>query len=167
MRSGRVTRYLAERFEKVFGYDISKPHLQLAEEYLVNEGIKNVSLHHISKPSDIKNLPKVDVVYSVIVLQHNPPPIISFIVREMMRALNPGGIAFFQVPTYREGYRFSLQEYINSEATKREMEMHVLPQSTVFEIVGKEGGRLIEVFEDGWTGSGHGERSNTFLIQKM
>jgi hypothetical protein len=46
------------------------------------------------------------------------------------------------------------------------MEMHLLPQSQVFEAIGQEGGRLIEVIEDGLTGSRYKEMSNTFLVQK-
>jgi hypothetical protein len=46
------------------------------------------------------------------------------------------------------------------------MEMHVLPQGTIFDIVRKEGGNIVEVLEDNWTGLRHKERSNTFVIQK-
>jgi 2-polyprenyl-3-methyl-5-hydroxy-6-metoxy-1,4-benzoquinol methylase len=164
---GRVTCWLAKRFESVIGYDISRSHLRLAKQYLDEIGIENVTLKHISKPQEIGNFPKVDVVYSVIVLQHNPPPIICVIIQELMRALNSGGIAFFQVPTYRLGYRFSLQEYLANEATQSEMEMHVLPQKEIFDIVRKEQGKLVEVLEDGWTGLRYGERSNTFVVQKV
>ena len=52
---------------------------------------------------DIEGLPKADVIYSVIVLQHNPPPIMAIIVRQFMKGLNPGGVAYFQLPTYRAG----------------------------------------------------------------
>lgn len=163
---GRVTCWLAKRFERVVGYDISRSHLRLAKQYLDEIGIQNVSLQHISTPQDIGDFPKVDVVYSVIVLQHNPPPIIRIIIQELIRALNSGGIAFLQVPTYRLGYRFSLQEYLAGEAARGGIEMHVLPQNEVFDIVSKGQGKLVEVLEDGWTGLRYGERSNTFVIQK-
>ncbi len=163
---GRVTRWLSPKFETVFGYDISKAHLESAEHYLKTQGIHNITLHHIREVKDLENLPKVDLIYSVIVLQHNPPPIISLIIKEIVKALNPGGVAYFQVPTYRIGYSFCLEEYLNDEAIRRDMEMHILPQSTIFDIVNKEGGRLVEILEDSWTGLRFKERSNTFLIQK-
>ncbi|MEG4392893.1 class I SAM-dependent methyltransferase [Microcoleus sp. BROC3] len=163
---GRVTRWLSEKFETVFGCDISKAHLQGAEHYLQSQGIRNVNLRHVREVKDIKNLPKVDVIYSVIVLQHNPPPIISVILQEMVKALNSGGVAYFQVPTYRIGYKFSLEQYLKDEGTRREMEMHVLPQSTIFGLLEKEGGKIVEILEDDWTGLRYKERSNTFLIQK-
>jgi SAM-dependent methyltransferase len=122
---GRVTCWLAKRFERVIGYDISRAHLRLAKQYLDEIGIQNVSLQHISKPQEIRNLPKVDVVYSIIVLQHNPPPIIHVLIQELIRALNSVGIAFFQVPTYRLGYRFSLQEYMASDSVQDKNEERV------------------------------------------
>ena len=163
---GRVTCWLAKRFDSVIGYDISRSHLRLAKQYLDEAGIQNVSLYNVNKPQDIGDFPKVDVVYSIIVLQHNPPPIIRVTIQELIRALNPGGIAFFQVPTYRLGYRFSLQEYLISEATRGDIEMHVLPQNEIFDIVSKEHSKVVDVLEDSWTGLRNGERSNTFVIQK-
>lgn len=162
---GRITAALANKFSKVTAYDISSSHLRIAREYISQSNLKNVEFVLLSSPEDIR-LPKTDVVYSVIVLQHNPPPIIQFIIRAMLRALNSGGVAFFQVPTYRLGYRFSLREYLSSDIKREDMEMHVLPQKEIFRIADEEDCRIIEVLEDGWAGIAHGERSNTFLIQK-
>jgi 2-polyprenyl-3-methyl-5-hydroxy-6-metoxy-1,4-benzoquinol methylase len=163
---GRITRHLANRFAKVHAYDISLPHLQCAEDYLTKENVSNVALNHLKRVTDIQNLPKVDVSYSMIVLQHNPPPVIAFIIEALIRSLNPGGVAFFQVPTYRRGYTFSLTEYLSADAAKGGMEMHVLPQSKVFEIAERAGGRVLEVIDDTWTGLRVKEVSNTFVIQK-
>ena len=160
---GRITRHLAERFEKVFACDISLSHLQCAEDYLIKENVSNVAFSHLERVGDIQTLPKVDVAYSMIVLQHNPPPVIAFIIEALIRSLNPGGVAFFQVPTYRRGYTFSLTEYL---AERGGMEMHVLPQSKVFEIAQRAGGRVLEVIDDTWTGLRVKEVSNTFVIQK-
>jgi len=162
---GRVTRWLAEIFDVVYGYDISQEHLKIAKEY-INSKYSNILLSQLKKVKDIENLPKVDFIYSVIVLQHNPPPIIRFIIQQFIQALNPKGVALFQVPTYRLGYEFSQQKYLSREAKRREMEMHLLPQHQVFEAIGQEGGRLLEVIEDALTGSRYKEMSNTFLVQK-
>ena len=162
---GRVTRWLAEIFDVVYGYDISQEHLQIAKEYIDGK-YSNILLSQLKKVKDIENLPKVDFIYSVIVLQHNPPPIIRFIIQQFIRALNPKGVALFQVPTYRMGYEFSYQKYLTEERKKRNMEMHLLPQQQVFEAIRQEGGRLLEVIEDALTGSRCKEMSNTFLVQK-
>jgi len=163
---GRITRWLAEDFEHVFGYDVSRPHLQTAERYLSERSVRNVTLCHIEKVQDLETLPRVDLIYSIIVLQHNPPPLIKIIIRALINALNPRGIAYFQVPTYRLGYEFSLDSYLKNEASKHDVEMHCLSQHHVFDIVRGEGGKMVEVIEDGCTGSRYKEVSNTFVIQK-
>lgn len=163
---GRITRWLAEQFETVHGYDISKPHLDSADAYLREKGLNNVVLHQVQQVKELQQFPPVDVIYSLIVLQHNPPPIMILILEGMMKALKPGGVAYFQIPTYKPGYEFTLASYLDGAAKAGQMEMHMLPQRKIFEIVTKFGGQVLEVIEDGWTGTGHKEMSNTFLIQK-
>jgi SAM-dependent methyltransferase len=163
---GRITRWLSEKFEKIFGYDISESHLKIAEKFLGQIEANNIRLRHMEHINDIINLPKVDCIYSLVTLQHNPPPIISLIVREFIKSLNSGGIAFFQVPTYRLGYSFLLTKYLNDEHPRSEMEMHVLPQRIIFEVIRQEGGKIIEVLEDYNTIQMHMYVSNTFLVQK-
>jgi hypothetical protein len=88
-------------------------------------------------------------------------------VEQMLRALNPGGVAFFQVPTFRDGYVFDLAAYMAGDATAHEtMEMHVLPQDAIFGAAHREGARVVEVIEDTYTMCPPGEVSTTFLIQK-
>lgn len=163
---GRVTLWLANNFDVVYGYDISRSHLQCAENYLKEKGIRNVTFHHITKVSDLESLPNVDLIYSFIVLQHNPPPVIAYIIRHFLKALNAGGFAIFQVPTYRMGYMFSLKDYLSGKGQHDGVEMHVLPQSQIFDIITQEGCKLIEVIEDNATGQ-YKEISNSFLIGKM
>jgi 2-polyprenyl-3-methyl-5-hydroxy-6-metoxy-1,4-benzoquinol methylase len=162
--AGRISRWLSEEFEKIHAYDVSGNYLKMAQKYLSEQEISNVEFHQVTSVDDLGGFPKVDFVYSVIVLQHNPPPIIHRAIMQFMKALNPGGIAFFQLPTYKEGYRFLLEEYLNDESPQEEMEMHVLPQSAVFEIVREENGQILEVVEDFSTSWG---LSNTFLVQKI
>ncbi|MBD2258231.1 class I SAM-dependent methyltransferase [Pseudanabaena sp. FACHB-2040] len=163
---GRLTCWLARNFSEVIAYDISKSHLQLAENYLKESNLENVSLRHLDQPQKLKDLPSVDLAYSLIVLQHNPPPMIHLVIREILKCLNPGGVAVLQVPTYRLGYQFSLQEYLSASTTKKEIEMHVLPQKEIFEIARHENCYPLEVLEDNKAGLTYGHRSNTFVIQK-
>ena len=99
-------------------------------------------------------------------LQHNPPPVILAILERVFARLQPGGIAYFQVPTYRAGYRFVLEEYLREDVGKSEMEMHVLPQSVIMQAAARHGLELLEVIEDPYTGMRPGEVSNTFLLRK-
>ena len=164
---GRITFWLAKKFNNIYGYDISKSHLDLAQLYLDSERVKNVTLCHIDKLDDMLKFPKVDVIYTILVLQHNPPPLIKKIVEFLLISLNPGGIAYFQVPTYRKGYRFNLNDYMQNETKKQEMELHVLPQHIIFDVVDNNNCKVIEVLEENLSGLyGSGDRSNTFVVQK-
>lgn len=162
--AGRISRWLAEKFSEVYASDVSAQYLEMAQNHLLRIGLSNVRFLHLTRVEDIDRFPAVDLIYSVIVLQHNPPPVIHRTLERFMKVLNPGGAAFFQVPTYKQGYSFSLREYLEKEPIQGEMEMHVLPQKAVFSIVSKENGRLLEVVEDLCTSWG---LSNTFLVQKL
>ena len=163
---GRVTHWLAKHFETVHAFDISRAHLRCAEEQVNLSGASNVTFHHVRTVNDLAELPRVDVIYTAIVLQHNPPPLIALIIRRFFEVLNPGGVAFFQVPTYRQGYRFALQEYLSETLPKQEMEMHVLPQRVIFRLAEAHGVEVLEVLEDGWAGMRYKEVSNSFLVRK-
>jgi len=163
---GRVTRWLAERFSELEALDISATHLAVAESYLAACGIENVNLRRLQNVEEFARLEVADFVFSVIVLQHNPPPVMAFLVRAMLGILKPGGLAYFQLPTYALGYQFSINRYLDSRADAGEIEMHVLPQYYVFRIVEECRCRVIEVREDSWVGL-QGWISNTFLVEKI
>ena len=164
---GRITRWLAGEFATVLGFDISAAHLAATEEYLTQKEVRNVSLHHVRQFADIQALPQADLIYSVIVLQHNPPPLIEVILAQLLACLKPGGVAIFQVPTYRHGYSFSLERYISQMPRPKAMEIHVLPQQAVFELVASANARVLEVHEDISLGTMFDGISNTFLVQKI
>ena len=161
---GRVTMSLARRFARVHGYDISPGHLSHAERRAEEEAIKNVSLHLCSE-TFLDALHECDVFYSEIVFQHNPPPVISRLIRNALHSLKFGGIAVFQVPTYQKGYRFETAEWLRTDHAL-EMQMHCLPQQNIFEIVAEENCRLLEVREDNRTSAPDQFISNTFVIGK-
>ena len=163
---GRITAWLAKRFDRVIGVDISASHLALARAHVDAEGASNVELHRLVSVGTLDALPRFDVFFSVIVLQHNPPPVIAAILDRVFAHLNPGGVAYFQVPTYRAGYSFALDSYLRDDVGKGEMEMHVLPQRVILGMAAAHGLELLEVIEDPWTGMRPGEVSNTFLFRK-
>jgi hypothetical protein len=130
--------------------------------------LRNIEFAQITHPRDAARLPRVDAVYTVIVLQHNPPPVIRFLLNGLLQALAPGGVAFFQLLTYQQGYSFDARDYLRAVARQAggQMEMHALPQSRVFEIVAQQDCRVLEVLDDPFTGYRRGALSNTFLAQK-
>ncbi|MBN8482167.1 MAG: methyltransferase domain-containing protein [Xanthomonadales bacterium] len=163
---GRITRWLAGLGERIIAVDVSANHLALAREHLDRSGIGNVELVQLKRVEDITLLGEFDAFFSVIVLQHNPPPVIAALLDRILERLRPGGLAYFQVPTYRANYRFDLQAYLVENVGSTDMEMHVLPQREIMRIAGAHGCELIEVIEDTYTGMRVGEVSNTFLLRK-
>jgi hypothetical protein len=79
--------------------------------------------------------------------------------------LRPGGIAFFQVPTYAEGYQFDVQEYLR-RPERHEIEMHVIPQREIFDLAQTSDCSVLEVEPD-WCVGTPGWMSNTFLVRKQ
>jgi SAM-dependent methyltransferase len=163
---GRVTRHLAPLFEHMMGVDISQAHLRLAEHHARMDGVSGIEWMHLESLDSLGHMPEADFIYSMIVLQHNPPPVIERVLRRFAQMLRPGGIAYFQVPTYRADYEFHLAEYIERQLGRKEMEMHAFPQRRIFEIFADAGALPLQVVEDGATGARRGERSNTFAFRR-
>ncbi len=159
---GRLTRWLAPRCAELRGFDISPPHLARARTWLDRHGIFNVVERLVRQPEDLEAMAGIDFFVSFIVLQHNPPPVISHILDCAFRSLNPGGLALFQVPTYAREYAFSVEAYL--AAPPAGIEMHVLPQAHIFRIARQHGLVPLEIEQDFLTGDWG--VSHTFLFQK-
>lgn len=147
---GRITRYLAERFEKVIALDISPGNLRLCAEYVAEEGLTNVETRLVSNFDDFANVPECDALFSVIVLQHNPPPVQRFILESLLSRIRPGGGALFQVATHMYGYAFDAEAFLAD--AHPEIEMHALPMPDVLELIGASGLSLLEATPDPFTG---------------
>ncbi len=145
---GRVTRWLANLFPKVYGTDISANHLNHAQAYFDQESVDNIELLLISSIGTLDKLPNYDFLYSKIVLQHNPPPVIYLIMNQLCKKLNPGGSGVLQVPTFRQHYSFKASEYIETMNQIDRMEMHALPQPVIFDVLNRHGCHCREVSRD-------------------
>lgn len=160
---GRITLPLRDLFPQVIGVDISAAHLKVAQAEIDRRQVTGIDLKHVTGMADIAALPRFDALFTLIVLQHNPPPLIAEILDTLFGLLNPGGVCFFQVPVYCEGYGFEIETYLANPP--KGMEMHVLPQSRVFSLMQAHGIAPLEVMED--TMTGHGSfQSLTFLGRK-
>lgn len=159
--TGRVTVHLERTFRKVAAVDVSAGNMEIASA-AVQEG--SVSFHLLRRLEDYGGLPETDIVYSIMVLQHNVPPVIEYILDAMLASLREGGVAMFQVPTYREAYEFSFEGYMKDSKIGR-MEMHLLPQKKIFEIAYRNGCIPMEVYQDGY--SGQDDFSCTFVMRKQ
>ncbi|TAN08199.1 MAG: methyltransferase domain-containing protein [Rhodanobacteraceae bacterium] len=164
---GRNTRFLAEQFRRVFAVDVSSPHLQLARKLNADAPqMDRVVWMPLVHPAGLAALPAFDLFFSMIVLQHNPPPVIGLLLETVADKLRPGGYAFFQVPTYQRGYAFDAESYLALRGDGSGVEMHAFPQAEVFRIFRERGCVPLEVFEDGLSGHRDNHRSNAFLFHK-
>ena len=161
---GRLTAWLAPKFKQVIAADISQHHLDIAAAALRARNIDNVSFRHLTDVQQLAQIGSFDVFFSLMVLQHNPPPVTMSILEAIFAQLNRGGVGYFQLPTYEKEYVFNVNAYLADKSDG--MEMHVVPQSVVIDAIYGCGCRLVELREDGFTGSPTGV-SNTFLIQKI
>jgi SAM-dependent methyltransferase len=161
---GRVTIPLAALSGRVVAYDISEPHLALGRARAAALGRTNIRMIAIGDalPDEFA---ACEVFYSRIVLQHNPPPVIGTVLQKLIRALKPGGIGIFQVPTYRVDYHFNLREFLQSPQP-HDMEMHCFPQAELFSLVTQAGASLVEMREDDAPGHRDLFISNNFVIKK-
>jgi 2-polyprenyl-3-methyl-5-hydroxy-6-metoxy-1,4-benzoquinol methylase len=163
---GRITHALARRFRRVVAFDISEPHLDAARRRLSEQGVENIEYVAVRNEAALDRLRGVDLFYSILVLQHNPPPIMADILMSAFSGLKPGGIAFFQIPTYALNYSFSTADYWNAVAKEKTMEMHFLPQKFVLELGRREGVYPVEIQPDWCIGHPDEWISTTFLMQK-
>lgn len=149
---GRVSLWLARHFPEVCGIDISQRHLDIAVEKIDAEGVKGFNPLHIDTLEGLASIPPFDLLYTRLVLQHNPPPIQHEILRRLLEAGREGALVVFQIPTCCVGYRFDISEYLEGSDKVREMETHALPQREIFKLLQSTGFDVQEVFFDNCVG---------------
>ena len=157
---GRVTKALCNSFKTVYAYDISPGNIEIAKKYINSN---NVIYKRIESIDDYEHLVKSDVVYSMIVLQHNVPPVIRHILRNVLFSLKTGGTGIFQIPSYKKGYSFSFDVSMNENES---MDMHVLPQNEIFEVIKECECDVLECYMDLKTGVNSGIVSSTYVVRK-
>ena len=164
---GRLSFFASKYFKEVYAVDFSKGHLELLKENMgrfpsLHNG--NIACVHLKNLLDIRTLPKnVDFVYSFISLQHNTPPVIAFIIKELLGTLKRGGYACLHIPIHHPFYRFSEKDYLDSENSGNTMEMHILPRENIRNISKQAGASMIDSFGYGGT---KGIYSEVFFFQK-
>jgi SAM-dependent methyltransferase len=147
---GRVTRHLARRFDQVIAVDISPGNLALCRRYMEDEGVTNVETILVQDVRDFAALPAFDFFYSVIVLQHNSPPVQRFILEAILPKLRASGQYLFQTVADQPGYSFNVDGYLASQPP--EMEVHSLPMSAIMGIIAASGLTIDSARLDTWAG---------------
>jgi 2-polyprenyl-3-methyl-5-hydroxy-6-metoxy-1,4-benzoquinol methylase len=162
---GRVSYWLTREFARVVGVDISQGHIDIATHYMATHGVTNFSPLRIKCIADLDHLPGFDALYSRIVLQHNPPPVVKIILSRLLEKLTPGGFAIFQVPIAGPQYSFSVARHLAHQQHLTEMELHAFPVRAVYRIAWAHDCEVLEVHDTDDTE--HPDwPSNTFVIRK-
>ena len=89
VRSWSDHYHLAQMFPKVIGRDIAASMVEEATRISRIER-NNASVHHVKAISEFECLPAFDVFFSQITLQHNPPPIIYYILAKILESRSQG-----------------------------------------------------------------------------
>ena len=159
---GRLGEHLSQDFARYLGVDISRPHLDLARARMDHLGRSNCEFRTL--PDFLESATTFDAFISLIVLQHNPPPIMDQLLNNLLSRLNRGGVGYFQLPCFLFNYEFRLADYLSGIAVNKTMELHALPQRRVFDAIADHGCRLVEATLDGLIGN-YG-LSYSFLVRK-
>jgi len=148
---GRITAHLAKRFERVIAVDISPGNLAICQRYMEEFGIDNVQTVLLESPEQLSALGKFDFFYSMIVLQHNPPPIQKVLLENILGNIRYGGGCLFQTCGSLNGYSFNPTNYL---ATNEEvMDIHCLPKPVVLRLLHENGLQVRDVEMDTWVGA--------------
>lgn len=161
---GRNALHLAPHFRALVGLDISEKHLMRAREICERKGISNTEFY---KSNDqITSFGKFDLIFSVITLQHIPPPLMKQYIHQLLSMLNPKGLAFLHFPIEAEGYKFLENKFITEKGNEKHWDMHVLPAKEARKIILKEGCTLLELDLAASNQCGGKWKSAYFIIEK-
>ena len=159
---GRIGEHVSTHVKTYLGVDISSPHLRQANERF--KYLRRNNARFMLLPQMLEADLKVDLAFSLITLQHNPPPVIALLIDRLCKLLKQGGIVYFQVPVALTGYEFNLKDYVASPPTHGHMEMHAIPQREVYRLFEENDCQLIEALPD--TRIGAIGLSYSFIAQK-
>lgn len=161
---GRLSRALASRYGQVIGVDISRSMVEKARD--LNAHISNLKFVENAQPNlAFVESESIDLIYSMITLQHVPPMLQRSYIAEFLRVLAPGGLAAFQVAVAHTRdwrgwtHRLIPNRLLNPLRRRRygnraAFEMHVLAESDVWAIVSAAGKRIVHVEDYNVAGAG-------------
>lgn len=162
---GRVTRFLAEKFFKIFAYDISLPHIHLAQDYLLENNLKNTDFIHLENLNKIY-IPPYSFFYSKIVFQHNPPPLTKYLLNLILDSILPNGIFVLQLVTGIKNYSFSINNYLQNIDVIDNQELHAFPLSELFKILKSKNVYILDVLSTPSMVSSFSHKDNLIICQK-
>ncbi len=162
--AGRLSRALATRYAEVIGVDISPSMIEHARRW--NAHLTNVHFVEHARP-ELAFLAdaSVDLVYSVITLQHMPAALQLAYIDEFLRVLAGDGLAVFQIASGHtrdwRGWLYRLAPNRLLAPLRRRVhrsrvaaELHVLPEAIVAARIAARGRRILRALDTDAAGAG-------------
>ena len=160
--AGRLTHALASHFDQVLGLDIAPSMIEIARR--LHAGLRNIEFR-VNPSNRLESIESdsIDLVCTVLVLQHMAPRYIREYLAEFVRVLSPGGVLVFHLPSDNplpvvvegSGLKKILPIPVISMIRKvrrlREfprMEIHGLPRGEVEELLAGLGAPVVDVVDD-------------------
>lgn len=145
--NGRLTLPLSEYFKFVFYSDVSSEYLKLTGKSLSTVGRQNTHGLHLKNRKSFSEIKNFDVFYSLITLQHSPPPVQFAVLDAVFDSLSKDGMAIFQIVTSITNYEYSRKIVSQDLRSNREMQMHALPFTALFKLIKKHGLAVLDITE--------------------
>jgi len=152
---GRLTRALREHFAECHGVDISSSMVEMAQR--LNPGCE------FRQDASLESFPAsyADLIYSALVLQHQPDQQSARrIIEDMLRVLAPGGLLVFQIPLsipwrnrlqlrrrlYRALHALALPHtFLYQRLKLNPIRMISVPLTDIQAIVGRQNGKVLRI----------------------
>jgi SAM-dependent methyltransferase len=167
---GRLTQALAAHFDAVDGVDISSSMINHAETF--NRFAGRVQYHLNVRP-DLATFPssRYDFICSLIALQHIPARFQRGYLRDFLRLLKPGGVAYFQTvhATFLRGLVPEwAADLIRSWRSHGEafIPLYGLPIGDVRRTFNRPGSRIAKEESAGYEGWQSRYTTDTFIVAK-
>lgn len=129
---GRVTGPCTLVAKKVYGFDVSLPHLQIAKETAPMAEFFHVTSHRVLPQTPVRP----DIIYSLMVLQHNRPRLMQRYIILLLESLNSQGCAILHIPDQVHNYQSN--QKVNT------LEMHFLSRKVVRQLVAQSKCDMLE-----------------------
>ncbi|MFC7492488.1 MULTISPECIES: class I SAM-dependent methyltransferase [unclassified Knoellia] len=163
--AGRLTQALSRSYSHVVGVDIAASMTALAAKENLDRNPHWERVSFITNSVDhlgVIDSDSVDLVLSIVVLQHMNNALKSAYLREFVRVLRPGGVAVFTVPSHADrtlmGWVRRLPNPIQNIYRRRRygyrsvMEFHTMSRTEVEAAVSTTGGSVVAVRDDPMAG---------------
>lgn len=147
---------VAPRFRRIFCVDVARSYLERLRDETATRGLGNVvpvaleSLEAVPRAS-------LRLIYSLLTLQHNPPPQILRLVQQLCELLAPDGVALLHCPFAIDGHRPVVDAPV--------MQMHFVTQDALRAAVHSTGATVVAV-DDSADRCGGGIKNCVYIVRR-